>query len=163
MPATVTVRLTHLLRPSYWQKQNMHCGLDQLKACLPTAAFAFGGYELSNLGRTHELLAHPVYGPLVRGDLDQASRIYTESIGRPIDLATRVAARRDTSWETYAEAVVLVLATHGAQLRLLRECFGIDYRSAALAYGHSLGELGALVASAVFRLDDLLLEEEVPH
>ena len=29
------------------------------------AAFAFRGYNVTNLGRTPELLEHPAYGPIV--------------------------------------------------------------------------------------------------
>jgi [acyl-carrier-protein] S-malonyltransferase len=129
---------------------------EQLKARLSTAAFAFGGYDVTNLGRSDELLAHHAYGPIVREELERASRAYTEITGRPMDLVGRVAARRETTWETYADAVVLVLATEVAQLRLLVEFFGIGLRSAAVAYGYSLGELAALVSSGVFRLHEML-------
>ncbi len=129
---------------------------EQLKARLPTVAFAFGGYDVTNLGRSDELLAHSAYGRIVRDDLKKASQAYTEITGRPMDLVGRVAARRETTWETYADAVVLVLAMETVQLRLLEEFFGIGLRSARLAYGYSLGELAALVASGVFQLDEML-------
>jgi hypothetical protein len=37
-----------------------------------------------------------------------------------MDLVGRVAARRETTWETYADAVVLVLAMEMVQLRVSR-------------------------------------------
>src|SRR4051794_12308882 len=40
-------------------------GLD-LKARIGTASFAFRGYDVTNLGRSPELLAHQAYGPVVR-------------------------------------------------------------------------------------------------
>jgi [acyl-carrier-protein] S-malonyltransferase len=129
---------------------------DEFKARLSTAAFAFAGYDATNLGRTDELLAHRAYGPVVAEELEEASRAYTQITGRPMDLVGRVAARRETTWETYPDAVVLVLATEMAQLRLLEEFFGIGLRSAALAYGYSLGELAALISAGVFRLYEML-------
>jgi [acyl-carrier-protein] S-malonyltransferase len=35
-------------------------------------AFAFRGYNTTNLGRTSELLAHPAYGPVVERYLVEA-------------------------------------------------------------------------------------------
>jgi [acyl-carrier-protein] S-malonyltransferase len=129
---------------------------EELKARLATAAFAFGGYDATNLGRTEELLAHSAYGPIVRDELDKASQSYAQITGRPMDLVARVEAARETTWETYAEAVVLVLATEMAQVRLLEEVFCIAFRSARLAYGYSLGELAALVSGGVFQLPEML-------
>jgi [acyl-carrier-protein] S-malonyltransferase len=128
----------------------------QLKARLSTAAFAFRGYDVTNLGRSDELLAHHVYGRVVREELQKASRAYTQITGRPMDLVARVEARHEPTWEAYADAVVLVLAMETAQLRLLEEFFDIHARSAQFAYGHSLGELAALAASGVFRLEEIL-------
>jgi [acyl-carrier-protein] S-malonyltransferase len=129
---------------------------ERLKACLSTAAFAFGGYAVTNLGRSGELLAHRAYGRIVCEELEKASQAYTEITGRSMDLVARVAAHQETIWETYADAVVLILAMEIVQLRLLEEFFDIGFRSAALAYGYSLGELAALVSSGVFRLHEML-------
>ena len=73
---------------------------EPFKARLSATAFAFGGYDVTNLGRSDELLAHPTYGPIVRDELDKASKAYIEITGRPMDLADRVAARRETILET---------------------------------------------------------------
>ena len=62
-----------------------------LQSKIGTTAFAFRGYNITNLGRTPELLAHPAYGPTVRRYLQRGSEICAEIIGRPVDLA---AARR---------------------------------------------------------------------
>ena len=99
--------------------------VPQLRACLPSAAFAFRGYDLTSLGRSDELLAHANYGPVVREELIRAAGYYTEITGRPLDLVQRVENRCETSIETFADANVLLLAMELAQLRLLEEFFGV--------------------------------------
>ncbi len=42
---------------------------------LPATAFAFRGYDRTNLGRTPELLAHPVYGSIVEAALRERSEV----------------------------------------------------------------------------------------
>ena len=38
---------------------------DELREQLPHAALAFRGYNVTNLGRSRELLEHRLYGPTV--------------------------------------------------------------------------------------------------
>ena len=76
---------------------------DDLKKQITTAAFAFRGYDASNLGRGPELLEHPVYGPFMRTMLDRASVVAGDVLKAKVDLAARVHAReaghaRDASW-----------------------------------------------------------------
>lgn len=129
---------------------------NRLEPGLPATAFAFRGYDQKNLGRTPELLAHGVYGAVIREYLDEASRICAEVTGRRVDLAARVRRRRETSLKTYHEAVALIIAVELAQLRLLRDFFDIDYRRAKMAYGFSLGEIAAVVAGGVVSMREAL-------
>ena len=76
-----------------------------LKPLLPNACFAFRGYNIVNLGRSPELLAHSTYGPTVRRILTEASEIASEATGRKIDLILRVEENQDTSLDTFADAV----------------------------------------------------------
>ncbi len=46
--------------------------LNPLQSRLGRAAFAFRGYNVTNLGRTPELLAHPIYGRIVATHLRAA-------------------------------------------------------------------------------------------
>ena len=69
---------------------------NSLASRLSTAAFAFRGYNTTNLGRTPELLAHPAYGATVERYLDDASATASDIMGRRIDLAARV--RRREAW-----------------------------------------------------------------
>ena len=124
---------------------------------LPTTAFAFRGYNVANLGRTPELLDHPVYGPIVEAVLREGSEVCSDATGRPVDLVARVQRREETrDLSTYAEDVALVVSMSVAQMRLLTERFNVPFQRAKLAFGYSLGEATALVAAGVYEMQDLL-------
>ena len=129
---------------------------NSLASRLSTAAFAFRGYNTTNLGRTPELLEHPAYGPIVRKHLDAASATASDVACRGIDLAARVRRREETTLASYDEAIALIVAVEMAQLELLAEFFGIQYSGAKMAYGYSLGELAAVVASGLFEMEHAL-------
>jgi [acyl-carrier-protein] S-malonyltransferase len=120
------------------------------------AAFAFRGYNLTNLGRTPELLEHPAYGPIVERHLRLAQMIHSECTHRSTDLVARVRERRESTIDTFSEDIALIIAVEMAQLELLDQFFGIDYREARLALGYSLGEITALVAGGVFVVEQVL-------
>src|SRR5947209_6990623 len=80
-----------------------------LRAGIGTAALAFRGYDQTNLGRSPELLAHPAYGPIVRDVLDEASRVASGAVGRPIDLVARIESRAATTLESFAEDVATIV------------------------------------------------------
>jgi [acyl-carrier-protein] S-malonyltransferase len=130
-------------------------GVD-LKSRIGTASFAFRGYDVSNLGKSPELLAHPAYGTIVRGFLDEASQISAETLGRPVDLAARIEARAPTELETFAEDVATIVSMELAQLKLLEEFFGVPVGTARQSFGYSIGELASMVAGGVFTLEELL-------
>ena len=66
---------------------------SELNARMDEAAFAFRGYNVTNLGRTPELLEHPAYGPIVEKHLKEASEIYTAATLQRVDLVKRVRLR----------------------------------------------------------------------
>jgi [acyl-carrier-protein] S-malonyltransferase len=121
-----------------------------------SAALAFRGYNQTNLGRTPELLAHPAYGPIVRRHLQLAGTIHAEATHRTTDLVERVAARRESTLDTFSEDIALIIAVEMAQLELLHQFFGIDYRGARMSLGYSLGEITALVAGGTFVVEQVL-------
>jgi len=123
---------------------------------LANAACAFRGYNVTNLGRTPDLLAHARYGPIVRKHLSEASRIAADHAHRKFDLVERVAARRESTLGTFAEDIALIMSVELAHLEIMRELHGLDYRHIKLSFGYSLGEVTALVAGGVFRLEDVL-------
>ena len=123
---------------------------------LEQTAFAFRGYNQTNLGRTPELLAHARFAPVVERHLREASEITADMLHRPIDLVERVRAKRESTPATFGEDVGLILAAELAQIELLEQLFSISYRHARLAMGYSLGEVTALVCGGVYTLRDVL-------
>ncbi len=130
---------------------------NDLHPRLPRTAFAFRGYNVTNLGRTPELLAHPVYGPVVEARLREAGQLCADVVKRSVDLVARVRAGRETTGlREYAEDVALIVAVEMAQVRILQEFFGITLPQAQFAFGYSLGECTALMAAGVYTMHDLL-------
>jgi [acyl-carrier-protein] S-malonyltransferase len=127
-----------------------------LQAKIATTAFAFRGYNVTNLSRTPELLAHPAYGPTIREHLQRASEVCAEVVGRPVDLVGRVERREEADLEHYAEAIALVMAVDLAQVQLLQDFFGVRYAEAKMAFGYSLGELTAVACGGVCDSDDVM-------
>jgi [acyl-carrier-protein] S-malonyltransferase len=130
-------------------------GLD-LRARIGTASFAFRGYDVTNLGRSPELLAHRAYGPLVRRMLDEASAISSEALGRPFDLAARVEAQTPSTLDEFAADIATIVTMGLAQLELLEEFFGVAIGEAQQSFGYSIGELTSLVSGGMFTLEQLL-------
>jgi [acyl-carrier-protein] S-malonyltransferase len=120
------------------------------------AAFAFRGYNVTNEGRNAELLAHQDFGPVVQYYLREASDICSDVLHEPIDLVEVVRTARPSSLETFGADTGLIVAMELAQVRLLEQFFGIEYRRAKRAFGYSVGEVAALVAGGVYRMRDVL-------
>jgi [acyl-carrier-protein] S-malonyltransferase len=123
---------------------------------LDQTAFAFRGYNQTNLGRTPELLAHARYGPVVERHLREASEITSGLTYEHVDLVERVRSKRESTLDTFGEDLALIMAAQLAQIELLDQEFGISYRHARLAMGYSLGEVAALVCGGVYSLRDVL-------
>lgn len=129
----------------------------ELVGQFPHTILAFRGYNVANLGRTPELLQHPAYSPIVIAALTEASKIAGEILGRQVDLVNHVREKKKTDLDSYADDVTMIVAVELAQLRLLQECFQIDYRSAKLSMGYSLGEISALIAGGVVTMEHALV------
>ncbi|MBV8676088.1 MAG: ACP S-malonyltransferase [Planctomycetaceae bacterium] len=127
-----------------------------LKGRLPSTAFAFRGYDVTNLGRSLELLEHAVYGPVVRRVLDQVSEISTEAVGEKIDLASYIRANEASSLATFTHDVATIVAMEMAQLQILEEVFDVPIRKVRLSFGYSVGEVSALIYGGVFSIEQLL-------
>src|SRR3954468_10356357 len=129
---------------------------NSLQTKIGTSAFAFRGYNTTNLGRTPELLAHPAYGKTIRRYLNRGSEICAEIVRRPVDLAATVEAQREYGLDGYAEAIAMIVAADLAQVELLEEYHGVRFREAKLAYGYSLGELSAVARGGVLTMAEVL-------
>jgi [acyl-carrier-protein] S-malonyltransferase len=128
----------------------------QLQTQIATTAFAFRGYNTTNLGRTPELLEHPAYRQTMRRYLQRGSEVCARIIGRQVDLVETVFRREEPGLDRYAEAVTLIVAADLAQVELLEEFHDVRFREAKLAYGYSLGELSAVACAGVFSMADVL-------
>jgi len=127
---------------------------DQFTQSLGKTAFAFRGYNVTNLERTPDLLACENYRPILEENLRQASLVASQTTGKSVDLVSRVEHGRETSLATYHEAVAMILAVELTQVELLGKFFSIPWGQVKLSYGFSLGEIGALIAGGVFQLAD---------
>jgi len=129
-----------------------------------TTALAFRGYDVANLGRSRELLEHPVYGPSVRATLDRFSEICSEVIQTKVDLVSYVKAGEKTALETFAHDIATIVGMELAQLELLETIHEVPIRQSKLTFGYSIGELSALIFGGSYSLEDLLpLPLELAH
>ena len=128
----------------------------QFQSRIASTAFAFRGYNVANLGRSGEFLDHPQYQSIFSHYLQRAQAVCRSCTGRQVQLIERVRQREETTLESYGEAVALIVAVELAQIEILREFFGIEYTSAKLAYGYSLGEITAVVAGGVTEMEPAL-------
>lgn len=129
---------------------------EELRKRITTSAFAFRGYEERNLGRSSEILAHPIYGPIAAGVLKTASAICSEVRGVSVDLEARVRARASSTTATFVEDAASIVAMEVAQFKVLEAVFDIPVHRARLSFGHSIGELSALVLGGVYEMEQLL-------
>lgn len=123
---------------------------------LDDTALAFRGYNLTNLGRTPELLAVPAYRPIIVEELQRYGAICSEIVSAPVDLVRIVEERSEPGLDLYAGAIALIIGVEVAQLRLLKEVHGVDYGKARVAFGYSLGEMMALCCGGAFAAEDLI-------
>lgn len=129
---------------------------DAIRDRLGVTAFAFRGYNTTNLGRTRELLHHGVYGPVLSRHLHAASKMCGELLARPVDLEGRVTEGRESTLETFGEDIGLIVAVELAQIEMLARFHGIQYANSQVALGYSLGEITALVCGEVYLMHDVL-------
>ena len=114
--------------------------MNGLKERLSSTAFIFRGYNVTNLGRSGELLAHPLYGPVIEPFLKEAREVCAEATGGRSIWRPEFATARKPIWTLMPKPISLIVAMEMAQLRLLKDFFGVDYSQARLAFGYSLGE-----------------------
>lgn len=120
------------------------------------AAFAFRGYNTSNLGRTTELWQIASYRPILERWLAVGDSVCREAYGGQTDLARRVANQEEADLAHYPEAVALVMAVEFAQIEILRSLHNIDFQLAKFAFGYSLGELAAVASSGMIDAKEVM-------
>jgi len=129
---------------------------SRLSELIPGSGFAFRGFDQTNLGKTPILLGHSVYGPFIEKHLTEGSKLASEVLNRKVDLVRRVRERRETTLEEYGEAIAMIVAVELAHIEILRTVFQVEFSKSQLAFGYSLGEIGALIATGVYDFEALL-------
>ncbi|MGI9427229.1 MAG: hypothetical protein ACR2NM_01130 [Bythopirellula sp.] len=129
---------------------------DPISTDITATALAFRGYNVTNLGRTAELIAVESYRDIVSEELQRFGSICEEYSETPVDLIARVQQHSEPELAHYAESIALVVAAEVAQIRLLREVHQTDTAHAQLAFGYSLGELTAISFGGVFPVDQMI-------
>ena len=107
-------------------------------------------------GAVRNSLTHPAFGPIVRATLESASSLCSDALGEKVDLAARILAREPSELSTFVQDIGTVVGMQIAQVRILEEIFDIPVRQARLSFGHSIGELSALVLGGVYEMEQLL-------
>ena len=135
---------------------SLAAGSVDLKSRIGTASIAFRGYDVTNLGRSPELLTHPIYGQVVREVLNEASAVASDTLLRPFDLAARVEAHGESNLSTFAEDIATIVAMELAQIRLLEQFHGVVVKDANRTFGYSLGEMASMIVGGSFTMAELL-------
>jgi [acyl-carrier-protein] S-malonyltransferase len=129
---------------------------EDLRKRIATAALVFRGYDQTNMGRAAEFLTHRAFGPVVRSVLDSASVLCADVLGKRVDLAARVLAGEVSTLDTFVHDIGTIVGMELAQIRLLQEFFEVPVPQARLSFGHSIGELSALVVGGMYTMEQLL-------
>jgi [acyl-carrier-protein] S-malonyltransferase len=132
---------------------------EKLHQQMPRAAFAFRGYNVTNLGRTPELWHVDAYRPTLERWLHVGSQVCQDAHGLTTDLVARVVGKLEADLDHYAEAVAMIMAVELAQIELLSTVHSVEYTDAKLSYGYSLGELTAVAANQMISAAEAM---EVP-
>lgn len=130
--------------------------LDDLKGRLGRVMVTFRGYNTTNLGRTTEMLADARYRDIISACLQQASSHASDILKRPVDLVERVEQRAASSIASYAEDVAMIVAVELAHFEILKRQLEFDVRQLNGILGYSLGEVTAVIATDVFRYEDVM-------
>lgn len=129
----------------------------QFRSRIANSAFTFRGYNTTNLGRSAELLEHPLYGAEVERALKTASVMGSDLANVQMDLVERIRSHRETcDLSTYSEDIVLIVTMSLVQIDLLNKYFDIPFNSAKIAFGYSLGEPTALHATGLYTVEAVL-------
>ena len=123
---------------------------------IASAALAFRGYNVTNLGRTGELLACKAYRPVILEELKRYGDICAEYTHTTVDLAKLVESDIEPGMEHYAESIALVVAMEVVHMRLLNQIHKVETSQAKFSFGYSLGELSAVSFGGTFPVDQMI-------
>src|SRR5262249_16357716 len=96
------------------------------------------------------------FGPVLERYLAEASQICSDEMHLNVDLVERVRENRDTTLETYHEALALIVSASLAQLEMLEEFYDFQFKKSRMVFGYSLPELTAIIAAGVYEMQHAL-------
>jgi len=129
---------------------------ERLRRGMNQTVFAFRGYNITNQGRTLELLEVPQLRPIFESNLNQAAEICSDVLHQKVDLLEMLKNQTESSLQTYTEDVAQIVAVEISQIQALGEIYEVDIQSARYLCGYSLGEACAVICAGVFDLPSLL-------
>ncbi len=119
-------------------------------------AVAFRGYNMTNTGRTAELLDHPDVGPYLEQRLTAAQEHYADLLGEKVDYFQIIRSGRESTLETYTEDLALIVSVELAQWDALVNLYGVQNDDIEVVMGYSLGEVTATIVSGLFTYEDAM-------
>ena len=129
---------------------------NALQQRIGTSVFAFRGYNVTNIGKTPELLQYAQYAEIITKHLREAGAICSEIEGRKVNLVARIKKRQNTTLKTYGQALASIVAVELSHIEILENLFDIKYADAKYAVGYSLGEISALIAGGVYTMPEAM-------
>lgn len=119
-------------------------------------AVAFRGYNITNIGKTAELLDHPVMGKHLENRLIQAQDYQKELLGETVDYFQVIRSQRPSTLETYTSDVAMIVAIELAHWDTLLDLLGDQKERISVVMGYSLGEVTSIIVSGVFTYKDVM-------
>jgi len=120
-------------------------------------AVSFRGYNVTNSGKTRELLSHSLLKDRLRERLDQGSQLCHDVLGLQVDLHRDVASGRPSSLETYSPDLAMIVAVELAHWDAMCELLGSEICSRIrLLTGYSLGEVAAVIVAGLMSFEQAM-------
>ncbi|MBL4884750.1 MAG: hypothetical protein JKY95_09485 [Planctomycetaceae bacterium] len=113
-------------------------------------AIAFRGYNVTNAGRTAELLDDHQVGQHLTDRLVQAQDFYAELMGEKVDYFHILRNRIPSTLETYTADLAMIVAIELAHWDTLLDLLGEEKERIQVVMGYSLGEVTATIATGIF-------------
>ena len=120
-------------------------------------AVSFRGYNVTNIGRTQELLTHPLLAERLRDRLQQASALCREVLNCQEDLYQTVQQGLESNLETYPRDLAVIVAIELAHWDALLETVPATTRQRIrILTGYSLGEVAAVIVGGLLSFEDAM-------
>lgn len=123
---------------------------------LKYAALALRGYNITNHGKTKQLLKHSRHGKTLVKYLEQGSQIATKVLEKPVDLLQITQEERFCTLETYAEDLALIIAVELAHVEMLLDDLSANLNECKCLLGYSLGEVAAVIVTGIFTFEQAI-------